>query len=113
MAEEAKQEETRKPNMIAIAKCYVNERIYEPGEKFYFDGPESRAFHKIGGKPLTKFNFDALMNKAAAAERAQGDSALLAEVLKASSAKDEQIAEQAGQIVALQEAVAELQKKVK
>ena len=40
--------------MIVVEKCYVNERIYEPGEEMDTTLPECPAFHRVGGKPIPK-----------------------------------------------------------
>lgn len=65
MASDAEQV-AQEPNMIAVGLCYVNDRIYQGGDKFFYAGPQGRAFHLIGGNPVAKINVDALMNKAVA-----------------------------------------------
>jgi hypothetical protein len=36
--------------MVADAKCYINDRIYDVGEEFDYDGPIGNAFHVKGDK---------------------------------------------------------------
>jgi len=50
------------PRMIADQRSYVNDRLYEKGEQFDYDGPEGRGFHIVGGEPLPKLDLDKALN---------------------------------------------------
>lgn len=54
--------------MIAVRRCYVNDRIYEPGDIFEFEGVQGSAFHPLGGTPLPPINIETLLTKAAQAK---------------------------------------------
>lgn len=51
--------------MIATAKCYLNDRLYEEGEEFDTELPEGRAFHPVDKPAKDHETYDARITKAA------------------------------------------------
>lgn len=60
--------EKKMRTMVAVAPCYVNERLYKPGEEFEYDGPEGQAFHVKGGKPIPPVSMEYIIHRQADAE---------------------------------------------
>lgn len=54
--------------MIAVERCYLNDRLYEPGETFEWDGAPGRAFHPVDAPPRPQLNLEAALSKAFNAE---------------------------------------------
>jgi len=59
--------------MKAVAKCFVNNQMYEAGEEFEYDGPAGSAFHKIGATPNPELNFDDAINAMPSLSRLDAD----------------------------------------